>query len=446
MPSPVIRLKTEIPGPQSVALMKRRAAAVPRGLTNNTPLFIREGHGSALVDVDGNQFLDFAGGIGCLNVGHTPERVVEAIKRQSERFLHSCFHVMPGEIYVALAERMNELVPISGKKKTFFANSGAEGIENAVKCARIHTKRQGVIVFEDAFHGRTLLTMTMTSKVMPYKRGFGPFAPEVYRMPFANCYRCPYGQEFVGCELTCAEEFESFFRRHVDPESVAALVVEPILGEGGFVVPPVEWLQALRCITRERGIVLIADEVQAGIGRTGRLFASERFDLDPDILVSAKSLAGGLPLSAITGRAEIMDAAHVGGLGSTYGGNPVACAAALAALETLERDGLCARAEVIGKHVSDWATALAGSVALIGNVRHAGAMIGLELVTDRQRKTPAKEQAQAIQKYCYEHGLIVLTASTLGNVLRLLMPLVISDAELAEGLDVLGQGLRTIGG
>ncbi|MBI4865776.1 MAG: 4-aminobutyrate--2-oxoglutarate transaminase [Candidatus Wallbacteria bacterium] len=442
MPNAAIELKTPVPGPNSVSLMKRREAAVPRGPYHNLPIFLQEASGATVTDVDGNRFLDFAGGLGCLNVGNAPASVVEAIRQQAGKSLHGCFHVAPGESYVALAERLNALVPISGPKKTFFANTGAEAVENAVKCARAFTGRPGVIVFEDAFHGRTHLTMTMTSKVVPYKQGFGPFASEVYRTPYAYCYRCPYSKEYPGCEMACADQFDKFFRRYVDPASIAAIVVEPVLGEGGFVVPPTEFLQTLRQLATKHGIVLVADEVQSGIARTGKLFACEKLGLDPDILITAKSLAAGMPLSSITGRAPIMDAALPGGLGTTYGGNPVSCAAALAVLDLVERDGLCARAEVIGNRVTRWARDLAASAPLIGDVRNLGAMIGLELVTDRQKRTPAKEKTQAVQKYCYEHGLLILTAGTFGNVIRMLMPLVMTDAELDEALEVLGAGLR----
>ncbi len=442
MPQPQIRIETEIPGPRSLALMERRAAAVPRGPYQGLPVFMKSGHGALITDVDGNQYIDFAGGLGCLNVGSTPATVLEAVERQSGQFLHSCFHVLPYEPYIALAERLNGLVPISGEKKTLLVNSGAEGIENAVKCARAYTGRTGILVFEDGFHGRTLLTLSMTSKVEPFKKGFGPFMAEVHRVPYGYCYRCPYGKQRESCQIECGDVFESFFKRHVDPMTIAALVVEPVQGEGGFVVPPPEFLRALREVCDRYGIVMVADEVQAGIGRTGRMFACETFGVEPDILVSAKSLAGGLPLAAVTGRAAIMEAAPKGGLGSSYGGNPVACAAAIAVLDLVEREGLCARAEKIGSRVSSWAKELSQSVALIGDVRNAGAMIGIELVTDRETREPAREATAAVRKHCLEQGLLTLVAGNGANVLRLLMPLIITDEQLEEGLAVLSEGLR----
>src|SRR5918994_3855435 len=303
-----IRLKTELPGPRSREWMARRAAAVPRGPYNATPIFVKEGRGARLVDVDDNELLDFAGGIGCLNVGHANSAVVEAATAQLAQLTHGCFHVTPYEGYVRLAERLNALVPGDFAKKTLLSNSGAEAVENAVKIARAATGRPAVIAFEDGFHGRTLLALTLTSKVHPYKAGFGPFAPEVYRAPYAYCYRCPYQLNHPSCATACADALEDLFKRHVAAESVAAVIVEPVLGEGGFVVPPPDWLPKVRALTEKHGILLIADEVQTGFGRTGKLWAVEQTGVVPDILIAAKSMAGGLPLSSVTGRAEVMDA------------------------------------------------------------------------------------------------------------------------------------------
>ncbi len=439
-----IALKTEVPGPRSRELMRRREAAVPRGPANVLPVFVQEAHGAVLTDVDGNRLLDFAGGIGCLNVGHTDAGVVAAATAQLQRLTHGCFHVTPYEAYVALAERLNRLTPGAYPKKTLFTNSGAEAVENAVKIARAATGRPAVLAFEDGFHGRTLLALSLTSKVHPYKAGFGPFAPEVYRAPYGYCYRCAYNLTWPGCGLHCVDALEDVFKRYVEADKVAAVVVEPVLGEGGFVVPPADWLPRLRELTARHGILLVADEVQTGFGRTGKLFAVEHWGVVPDILVAAKSLAGGLPLSSITGRAEVMDAPGVGGLGGTFGGNPVSLAAARAVLDQMEEGRHFARAEAIGRRVAARATAWKERFPIVGDVRGVGAMWGIELVKDRATRAPAKDETAAVTKACYERGLVTITAGTFGNVIRTLMPLVIGDAELEEGLDVL-EGALTSG-
>jgi 4-aminobutyrate aminotransferase/(S)-3-amino-2-methylpropionate transaminase len=439
-----IELLTEIPGPRSRALMARREAAVARGPYNATPIFVKEGRGARLLDVDGNRLLDFAGGIGCLNVGHANEAVVRAAAEQLRSFTHGCFHVTPYEPYVRLAERMNALVPGDFPKKTLFVNSGAEAVENAVKIARAATGRPAVLAFEDGFHGRTLLAMSLTSKVYPYKAGFGPFAPEVYRAPYGYCYRCSYNLSYPSCRLHCVDVLEDVFRRYVEAEQVAAVIAEPVLGEGGFVVPPKDWLPRLRELTTRHGILLIADEVQTGFGRTGRQWAVEHSGVVPDILIAAKSIAGGLPLSSITGRAEVMDAAGVGGLGSTFGGNPVSIAAAHAVLDELATGRLFARADAIGRAVSARAERWRDRFPLLGDIRGLGAMWGLELVRDRATREPAKEETTALARACYERGLVTITAGTYGNVVRTLMPLVITDDELAEGLGVLESALGSL--
>jgi 4-aminobutyrate aminotransferase/(S)-3-amino-2-methylpropionate transaminase len=349
---PAIELRTEIPGPRSRALMERRQAAVPRGAYHATPVFVESAHGALLVDVDGNRLLDFAGGIGCLNLGHTDEGIVSAAREQLGRLTHACFHVTPYEPYLRLAERLNALVPGDFAKKTLFVNTGAEAVENAVKIARAATGRPAVLAFEDGFHGRTLLALSLTSKVQPYKAGFGPFAPEIYRAPYAYCYRCSYNLRHPECAVACVDALEDHFRRYVEAEKVAAVVVEPVLGEGGFVVPPPDFLPRLRRLTQAHGILLIADEVQTGFGRTGRMWAVEHSGVVPDLLVSAKSIAGGLPLGAVTGCAELMDAAPPGGLGGTFGGNPVSLAAAHAVLDRLERGDVLPRAGQIGSRIA----------------------------------------------------------------------------------------------
>jgi 4-aminobutyrate aminotransferase/(S)-3-amino-2-methylpropionate transaminase len=417
---------------------------VPRGPYNASQIFVKEGRGAVLTDVDGNRLLDFAGGIGCVNVGHANEAVVKAASGQLERFTHGCFHVTPYEAYVSLAERLNALVPGRFKKKTIFANSGAEAVENAVKIARAATGRPAVLAFEDGFHGRTLLALSLTSKVHPYKTGFGPFAPEIYRAPYAYCYRCSYNLTHPSCGVACVDALEDFFKRYVEADKVAAVIVEPVLGEGGFVVPPADYLPRLRTLTEKHGILLIADEVQTGMGRTGKLFAVEHTGVVPDILITAKSLAGGLPLSAITGRAEVMDAPGVGGLGGTFGGNPVALAAAHAVLDQMETGALFARANEIGAAVSKRAHGWKERFPMVGDVRGLGAMWAVELVKDRATRAPAKDETSAVSRHGYARGLVTITAGTFGNVIRTLMPLVISDAELAEGLDVLEASLEAV--
>ena len=436
-----IQLKTEVPGPRSRELMRRREAAVPRGPAHALPVFVAEAHGASLVDVDGNRLLDFAGGIGCLNVGHTSAAVVQAASAQLARLTHGCFHVTPYEGYVALAERMNRLTPGAFPKKTFFTNSGAEAVENAVKIARAATGRPAVLAFEDGFHGRTLLALSLTSKVHPYKAGFGPFLSEVYRVPYGYCYRCSYNLEYPSCRLHCVDAIEDVFKRYVEADKVAAVVVEPVLGEGGFVVPPADWLPRLRELTARHGILLVADEVQTGFGRTGKLFAVEHSGVVPDILIAAKSIAGGLPLSSITGRAEVMDAPGVGGLGGTFGGNPVSLAAAQAVLDEMEKGDLFARAGRIGARVRERSSRWKERFPKVGDVRGVGAMWAIELVKDRATRAPAKEETAALTKACYEKGLVTITAGTFGNVVRTLMPLVIGEDELEEGLDVIEAAL-----
>jgi len=434
---PAIRLVTEIPGPRSRALASRRGAAVASGISASTPIFLDHARGAVAVDVDGNSLIDFAGGIGTLNAGHCHPAVVEAAAAQVARLTHSCFSVAGYEGYVALAERLNALTPGRFAKKTMFANSGAEAVENAVKIARRATGREGVVVFEHAFHGRTLLGMSMTSKVKPYKLGYGPFAPEIYRLPYPYLYRRDAPSEGA----VFRAEIEEFFHTQVAAEKVACVVMELVLGEGGFIVAPEAYVAELADLCRRNGILFVADEIQTGFGRTGRMWASEHYGLEPDLVVLAKSLAGGLPLSAVVGRAEVMDASQVGGLGGTYGGNPVACAAALAVLDAYAEDGLVARAAALGRLVEERFARLASRHAAIGEARGLGAMRGLELVKDRKTKEPDKEKTQAVVKRAWENGLLLLSAGTHGNVIRTLMPLVITDAELDEGLEVLDHAL-----
>jgi len=439
-----IQLRTSIPGPKSQELMRRRNAAVPRGVFHATPIFAARAEGAVVEDVDGNRYIDFAGGIGCANVGHRSPRVVAAIRAQVDAFLHTCFSVAPYGKYIELAEKLNALVPGNFPKKTLLVNTGAEAIENAVKIARCYTHRPAVVCFEDAFHGRTMLAMSLTSKTHPYKAGFEPFASDIYRIPYAYCYRCSYSLQYPSCNMFCAHHLEDTFKRVVAAESVAAVVVEPVLGEGGFVAPPPEFFPVLQEICRRHEILFIADEVQTGFCRTGAMFACERFGIAPDILVAAKSIAGGLPLASVTGRADIMDAPAIGGIGGTFGGNPVSCAAALAAIETMERENLAARARKIGERFELRAREWKERCPLIGDVRGMGAMCAIELVRSKQSREPAKEETERILRFCCEHGLILLSAGSYGNVLRLLVPLVITDAEFDEGLAILDAAFASV--
>ena len=441
---PSIRLQTSIPGPQSLALAERRSQAVPRGVSQLTPIFVSRAEGALIEDVDGNRFIDLGGGIGCLNAGHRAPKVVQAIQEQSEKFLHTCFMVTPYDGYVRLAERLNQLAPGASPKKTMFVNSGAEAVENAIKIARAYTHRPATICFEDAFHGRTLMTMSLTSKTHPYKAGFEPFASDVYRIPFAYCYRCSYSLTYPECHAHCANALEDTFRRKVAAESVAAVIFEPVLGEGGFVAPPVEFVQILRDICTKNGILLIADEIQTGFARTGKMFACEHFGIEPDLLLTAKTLGGGLPLAGVTGNAEIMDFTGPGSLGGTFGGNPLACETALAAIETIEQERLCDRAVALGQRFRERCLAWKKSFPMIGDVRGLGAMQAFELVKDSGTRAPAPAETNQLIRHCYEHGVILVGAGTYGNVIRLLAPLVISDEQFDEALSVMESGLAAV--
>jgi 4-aminobutyrate aminotransferase/(S)-3-amino-2-methylpropionate transaminase len=418
--------------------------AVPRGVFYTTPIFVEAASGAIIRDVDGNSLIDLGAGLAVLNTGNADPAVVEAIREQADRFTHTCFHVTMSEPYVELAERLNALAPGDFPKKTMFANSGAEAVENAVKIARYFTKRSGVVVFDHAFHGRTLQAMTMTAKVSPYKEGFGPTAPDVYRLPFAYPYRCPTGGSTAEeCAETCAAYCIDEMDKHIGPENIACLVVEPVQGEGGFVVPAPGFLSRLAEYCRDNGILFVADEVQTGIGRTGKWFGIEHEGIVPDIITMAKSLAGGLPLSAVTGRAEVMERVHVGGIGGTFGGNPLACAAALAVLDAVEHDGLLARAERIGDVIMSRLRDMAERYLLIGDVRGRGAMVAMELVEDRETKAPAKGATGRLIEECYKQGVVILKAGTYDNVIRLLPPLTIGEDLLGEGVDVLEKALAT---
>jgi 4-aminobutyrate aminotransferase/(S)-3-amino-2-methylpropionate transaminase len=417
---------------------------IPPGHTSGNAFYVASAKGALVFDVEDNEYIDFAGGIGVMNVGHSHPKVVAAIKDQAEKFTHTCFMVAPYAAAVELADKLCKLTPGGFPKSALFVNSGAEAVENAVKIARYVSKKAGIITFENAYHGRTLLTMTLTSKVKPYKFGFGPFAPEIYRMPFAYCYRCPFGLTYPECDIACAEHLKSFFIDHVAPEMVAAVIAEPVQGEGGFIVPPPEYFKKLIEICKENDILFISDEIQSGMGRTGKMFAMEHFGVEPDFTLVAKSLAAGMPLSAVVGRKDLMEKIHPSGVGGTYGGNPVSCRAAQAVLEIFEEEDLLGKAVALGDKVrsrfEDWKNRF----EIIGEVRGLGPMLGLELVTDRERKTPAADQAKAFAKFCAERRLIILVCGNLGNVIRILMPLVITDDQLERGLSIMEEGIASL--
>jgi len=420
--------------PTSTELKARKAAAVPNGV-GTKGIYVARAENSEIWDVDGRRYIDFAAGIAVLNTGHRHPRIMAAVAEQAEAFTHTCFHVAPYESYVRLAERLNALTPGEFSKKTLFLNSGAEAVENAVKIARYFTKRSAVIAFSGGFHGRTHMTMALTGKVMPYKLGFGPFPAEVYHAEFPQPYRG------VTTEQALAD-LDRLFHGDVDPKSVAAIIVEPVQGEGGFNVAPFDFLRALRRLCDEHGIVLIADEVQGGVARTGKMFSIEHAGVVPDIITLAKGLGGGFPLSAVTGRASIMDAAHPGGLGGTYGGNPISIAAAHAVLDVIEAEDLCSKALRVGQRMRSHLEALAKQMPRIGDVRGLGAMVAFELVRDPKTKEPDAETTASILAFAEKRGLILLSCGTAANVVRLLAPLTIPDAVLDEGLAILSAALN----
>jgi len=429
-----IELRTEIPGPKSREILERKERVVADPLSVFLPVVVEEAHGATITDVDGNSFIDFTGGVGCLNVGHSNPQVVVAAQEQLARFSHTDFTIVPYELYVTLAERLCELAPVGKPAKAAFFNAGAEAVENAIKFARVHSKRPGVIAFEGGFHGRTLLALSLTSKTHHYKAGLGPFAPEVYSVPYPNEYRGPSAAEAL-------EVLERALVTQVAAETIAAIVIEPVQGEGGFVVAPPEFLQGVRRICDEHGIVLVVDEVQTGFGRTGRMWGIEHSGVEPDLVTLAKSIAAGLPLSAVIGKAEIMDAPGDSAIGGTYVGNPVAQAAALAVLDVFEEEGLVARAETIGETIRARMLAWQERWDAIGDVRGLGAMLAIELVVDRDSREPASDLASAVVEAAAARGLLLLKSGIYSNCIRVLAPLVISDAELDEALGVWEQAL-----
>ena len=443
-----ILLKTKVPGPKSQALMAQRLAAVARGPFHVTPIFVSKAEGAVVEDVDGNRFIDFAAGISVVNVGHRNPAVVNAVRDQTERFLHVAFNVTPYENYVRLCERLNasfaRLHPQPVQTKSFLTNSGAEAVENAIKIARAATQRQAVICFDHAFHGRTYMAMTLTSKFKPYKYGFAPLNPEVYRAPFPYVYRWPGRPEAKIVAEECFQQFLDVAQYQLAPSQIAAVIFEPVLGEGGFVPMLPEFLKKVGQFCAEHKIVLIADEIQTAFGRTGTLYACEQFGIAPDLLLTAKSLGGGLPIGAVTGRAEIMDGPIVGGIGGTFGGNPLCCAAALAVFDAVEKGDLLAKAKELGRMIQQRLQSWPKKSPLIGNIRGLGPMQGIEFVRSQETREAHPEAAAAMVRYAYEHGVICMTSGTYSNVVRLLMPLTISRDELDEGFSVLENGLAAL--
>jgi 4-aminobutyrate aminotransferase/(S)-3-amino-2-methylpropionate transaminase len=410
-------------------LTQLKTQFISDGVGITTTNFIQSAQGAILRDVEGREFIDFAGGIAVMNVGHSHPKVVAAIKEQAEKFTHTCFMVNPYENAVKLAERLCRIVPGNFAKRAVFLNCGAEAVENAVKIARYYTKRPAIVVFENAYHGRTLLTMTMTSKVKPYKLGFGPFAPEVYRIPFGD--------------VAGADKLNDIFIKHVNPEAVAAVVAEPVQGEGGFIVPPPDYFKELVKICHDNGILFVADEIQSGMGRTGKMFAIEHWGVEPDLITVAKSLAAGMPLAAVVGKQEIMDSVHSWGLGGTYGGNPVACAAALAVLDAFEEENMLAKSVALGEKLKARFEKWQKDFSIIGEIRGLGAMLGLEFVMG-ENKAPAADEAKQLTAYCLGKGLLVLVCGSYGNVVRILAPFVITDEQLEKGLSIMEEGLKEI--
>jgi 4-aminobutyrate aminotransferase/(S)-3-amino-2-methylpropionate transaminase len=434
-------LATEIPGPKSTAMMQRRKEAVSGGLGTALPVIVARAHDAIIEDIDGNRIIDLGAGIGVVTVGNSAPRVVAAVQEAAAQFTHTNFTTVPYMGYIEVCEALNRLTPGKFAKKSVLQNSGAEAVENAIKIARHYTKRQAVVVFEHAYHGRTNLTMGLTAKNMPYKDGFGPFANEIYRMPM------PYPYRWQGNPETITEDALEMVIHKIEKEigahNVAAILIEPVLGEGGFIVPPLGFMPGLQKFATENKIVFIADEVQSGFARTGKMFAVEHEGMEPDMIISAKGIAGGLPLAAVTARAEIMDSSHVGGLGGTYGGNPIACAAALAVIATIEEEKLVERAAHVGAILTETLHALKAKYPIIGEVRGRGAMMAIELV-HAGTKDPNPEAMAKIIKYCQSKGVLILTAGTYGNVIRFLPPVVITDELLKDALGILAEGFASL--
>ncbi|MCH7534248.1 MAG: aspartate aminotransferase family protein [Bacteroidetes bacterium] len=439
-----INLVTAIPGPKSQEILSRREAALPTACARATDVVIESAKGALVNDVDGNTLLDFAGGIGMMNAGHRPDEVVNAIKDQTDKYIHMCNIVGSYEPYVALAEKLNELTPGDHPKKTILSCSGSEAVENAVKVARSYTKRQAIVVFEGAYHGRTLLTLSMTSKYKLFKNGLGPFAPEIYRLPAPNIYRRPRNMSEEDYLQDCLDRFDNAMISQIDPEAIAAIVIEPVQGEAGFIPVPEVFLQKIRKTCDDNGIVMVADEIQCGFGRTGKFYAMEHYDIIPDVVTSAKSLGAGTPISATTGKAEIMDSVHIGGMGGTYGGSPIGCVAALAVIEMMAEPSFFERANEIGNKINATLNEWRDKYEIVGDVRGLGAMNLMEFVTDKESKTADMNIPLKVIKRASAEGIILIRAGLLSNCIRLMPPLVITEEQLDQGLDILGKAIEAV--
>lgn len=438
------KILTSLPGPKSKKLLEDREKYVAKGVGSSSPIFVDETKGALIKDVDGNVFVDFVGAIGVQNIGHNDDGVIEAVKAQLDKYIHPCFHSTMYEPYVALAKKLSNLTPGDSPKKAMFVNSGAEAVENAIKIARAYTKKPGIISLQGSFHGRTSMTMAITSKYKPYKSQFGPLPGETYKADYAYCYRCPYKSEYPGCNFACIEDLKKRLKTTLPADQIACLITEPVQGEGGFVVPPKKYLKALRELCTENNIILIIDEVQAGFARTGKLFAHENFGIEADLVTMSKSIANGLPLSAVVGKAEIMDAPCVGGIGGTYAGSPLSCVAGLKVLEKIEKDNLCSRAIEVGNYIMKRLNEMKSQYDVIGDVRGLGAMVGVEFVKDRDTKEPYPEMVNKIIKYCFNHGVLFINAGLSGNVIRFLPPLVMTEEQMKYGMDTLDSAIKCI--
>lgn len=440
--SVTIPIRNKFSKEKSKVILEKRNKYVSHGVGNITPIIASEAKDAIIKDIDGNIYIDFAAGIGVQNVGHCDEAVIKAVQKQTEKLIHPCFHVTMYEPYINLAEKLTEITPGNFEKKVMFANSGAEAVENSIKIARKYTQKTGILSLETAFHGRTYMAMTLTSKVKPYKNGFGPFAPDTYKVPSAYCYRCPLGCKYPSCGIVCAEKLRTSLKGELSPDMIAALIAEPIQGEGGFIVPPKEYLQALQEICREMDILFIMDEVQSGFARTGNMFASDHFEIEPDLITLSKALAAGFPLSAVVGKTEIMDAPNPGEIGGTYGGSPIGCVAALKVIEKIEKQYLMEKANRIGDILKLRLKEMQEKYSIIGDVRGMGAMFGIEFVKDQTSKTPYPEIIKKITNYALGKGVIFISAGIFSNVIRFLPPLVITEEQLNYGMDVLDEAIQ----
>ena len=439
-----VKIVTEIPGPKSREILEGRKKYVSNGVSMSVDIAVAEAKGALLKDVDGNIFLDFAAGIGVQNVGHCDEEIIKVIQEQAEKLIHPCFHIATYEPYIDLAKKLTEITAGDHEKKVMLANSGAEALENAIKVAKVYTKRSGILSAHGSFHGRTLMTMSITSKYKPYKNGFGPYAPDIYKFDYPYAYRAPKGMSQDDYVDYCLEKLETMLKTTISPEHIACLVVEPLQGEGGFVVPTTKYMQGLQRICNENGIVFIVDEVQAGFARTGKMFGYENFGITPDIVTMSKSIAAGVPLSAVVGRKEIMDAPCVGGIGGTYGGSPLACVAALKVIEKIEKENLCGKANELGAYIVSRLNEMKEKYNVIGEVRGLGSMIGLEFVKDKETREPAPDLVKEVISKCYEKGVILIGAGLLSNVIRFLPPLVMTAEQVTYGMDILDEAIGLV--